>query len=195
MKPAAVIVLTGGPCGGKSSLLRELRARADRRHRWIFVPEAAPLLFHANLDPVTKDFQQAVVGLQTALEDICVGAAAADRSVICHRGTLDALAYWMRNGWAEDDFFAATMPRREHLRRYAGILHLQTAAVGAEPFYRRWPDAHRPETASQAAEIDALCAHAWRGHPRYAFIENAGRDWTAKARLAAAALDDLLAAW
>jgi hypothetical protein len=195
MRPAALIVLTGGPCGGKSTFLRELRARADQHHRWIFVPEAAPLLFHAGLDATTQGFQQAVVALQTALEDVCLAAAASDRPVICHRGTLDALAYWMRNGWAEDEFFAATLPRQEHLRRYAGVLHLQTAAVGAEPFYRRWPEAHRPETASQAAEIDALCAHAWRSHPRYAVVENAGRNWTEKARLVAAALDDLLAVW
>lgn len=41
------IVLTGGPCGGKTSLLRELREADPYGERWLFVPEAAPLLFQS----------------------------------------------------------------------------------------------------------------------------------------------------
>jgi hypothetical protein len=186
------IVLTGGPGGGKSTLMRELRAADPQGERWLMVPEAAPLLFQAGLDARKRGFQQAVVRLQIALEEICVEAAGPRQALLCHRGTLDALAYWLRNGWDEDEFFEATgMSRGEHHQRYFGVIHLQTAAIGAEDYYCRWPDAHRPETVVQAAETDRLCARAWRGHPRYVLIENAGRDWAAKARAAR----DLLARW
>jgi hypothetical protein len=105
--------------------------------------------------------------------------------LVCHRGTLDPLAYWLRNGWDEKEFFAYTgMSREEHFRRYFGVLHLQTAAINAETHYRRWPDAHRPETLAQAAEIDRLCARAWSGHPRYVLIDNTDRDWLDKSRAA-----------
>ena len=38
-------------------------------------------------------------------------------------------------------------------RRYAGVIHLQTTALGAEPHDRGWPDTHRPETPQRAELI------------------------------------------
>ncbi len=179
------IVLTGGPCGGKTTLLRELRAADPHGERWLLVPEAAPPLFQAGLDGRRQNFQQAVVKLQIALEQSCAAAAHPQQVLLCHRGTLDALAYWMRNGWDEGEFFAATgMSREEHYRRYLGVIHLQSVAIGAEGCYRRWPDAHRPETIEQAAEIDRLCARVWSGHPRYVSVDNLGKDWLTKSRIA-----------
>lgn len=186
------IVLTGGPCGGKTTLLRELRAADPRRERWLLVPEAAPLLFQAGLDGRRQSFQQAVVKLQIALEESCAAAAHPRQVLLCHRGTLDALAYWMRNGWGEGEFFAATgMSREEHYRRYLGVIHLQSVAIGAEGCYRRWPDAHRPETIEQAAEIDKLCACAWEGYAHYILVDNMNRDWLDKAQVAL----DVLSQW
>lgn len=186
------IVLTGGPGGGKTTLMRELRAADSPTRRWLFVPEAAPLLFQAGLGGREQRFQRAVVRLQMALEEICAEAAAPGQVLLCHRGTMDPLAYWLRHGWAERDFFAYTETTQdEHFRRYGGVIHLQTAALGAEAHYRRWPDAHRPETVAQAAETDRLCAHAWHDHPRYVLIDNVGRDWPTKAQAAR----DLLQQW
>jgi predicted ATPase len=186
------IALTGGPGGGKTTLLHELRAADPRGERWILVPEAAPLLFQAGLDCRQPSFQRAVARLQTALEETCAEAASPQQMLLCHRGTLDALAYWLRNGWDEGEFFAATgMSREEHYRRYFGVIHLQTTALGAEGCYRRWPDAHRPETIEQAAEIDRLCARAWGGHPRYVEVDNIEKDWLTKACIAR----DWLAVW
>ena len=158
----------------------------------MFAPEAAPLLFQAGLDGRKKRFQRAVVHLQIALEDSCAEAAHPGQIILCHRGTLDPLAYWLRNGWLEQEFFAFTgLKRDQYLQRYAGVIHMQTAATGAEAYYRRWPDAHRPETIAQAVETDRLCAHAWGGHPYYVLIENSGRDWHAKAQ----AVRDVLTCW
>jgi predicted ATPase len=181
------VVLTGGPGGGKTTFMRELLNDPREQGRWIMVPEAAPLLFQAQLDARKRQFQFAVVRLQIALEDACASVAAADQVLLCHRGTLDPLAYWSRNGWEQDEFFASTMSRENHLVRYGGVVHLQTAAVGAEPQYRRWPEAHRPETPAQAAEIDGLCHSAWCTHPRFTTIASS-HDWQDKARRARAAL-------
>lgn len=187
------IVLTGGPGGGKTTLMRELHA-ADPAGRWLLLPEAAPLLFRAGLSAREKQLQKGVVRLQAALEEAYAEAAPAGSVLLCHRGTLDPLAYWLRNGWEEDEFFRLSgTGREEHFRRYTGVLHLQTAAIGAAAHYRRWPDAHRPETAEQAAEIDRLCMRAWGGHPRYCLLDNAGRDWVDKATAARTILERWLA--
>lgn len=172
--------------------MHELRTGDRYPRRWLLLPETAPLLFHAGFDGREKHFQRAVVRLQMALEDICAQAANPNQVLLCHRGALDALAYWLRNGWDEDEFFVFTQTTRdEHFQRYFGVIHLQTAAIGAEAHYRRWPDAHRPETLEQAAETDYLCACAWRSHPRYILIDNTGRDWPDKMR----AVSDLLTRW
>ncbi len=198
------IVLTGGPGGGKSTFISELQAEDPRGERWLPVPEAASLLLSAGLVRGEKAFQQAVVRLQIALEDaVAEGAGAGtgtgrtvrgDRILLCDRGTVDSLAYWRLGGWDEQAFFDLLgMSHQDHLRRYFGVIHMQTSAVGAEAHYQAGPQTVRNELPEQAARIDALCAEVWRGHRRYALIENAGRDWGAKARAAREVLDRWLA--
>ena len=178
------IVLTGGPCGGKTTLMRDLRNEDLGSNRWLMVPEAAPLLFQAGLDGKLKHFQRSVVGLQIALENACATAAKPGQILLCHRGTLDPLAYWLRNGWNEDEFFDCTgMTRGQHHQRYFGVIHLQTTAIGAEESYSNWPYAHRPESVEQSAEIDRLLHRAWSGHPRYFVVLNDKVDWEAKSHI------------
>jgi hypothetical protein len=192
MSNVPCIVLTGRPGGGKTSLMREWHAQDPHARRWLPLPEAAPLLFQTGLDGHKQLFQRAVVQLQMTLEQACAEAADQGQILICHRGTLDALAYWLRNGWQEQEFFTVTgMTLEEHLQRYRGVIHLQTTAIGTESYYCRWPNAHRPETRAKAAEIDRLCAHAWVKHPHYVLIENTGRDWPAKVQ----AVYEVLACW
>ena len=194
MGKCPAIVLTGGPCGGKTTLMGELRAEDPHAQRWIMVPEAAPLLFQAGLDGRRKEFQKAVVRLQIAQEDACAEAARPGQVLLCHRGTLDPLAYWLRNGRDETEFFALIKRScADQLQHYAGVIRLQTAAIGAEAFYRRWPDAHRLETVAQAAEIDRLCGRVWSKHRHYVVIENDGRDWRNKSLAAQTVLAQWLA--
>ena len=84
MDRVSVIVLTGGPGGGKSTLMRELRSEDPYTKRWLLVPEAAPLLFRASLNAREKGFQRAVVRLQMTLEEVCTEAAPPSQVLICH---------------------------------------------------------------------------------------------------------------
>ena len=187
------IVLTGGPGGGKSTLMRELRSEDPDAKQWLMLPEIAPIVFTTGMDARCKTFQRAVVRFQLAFEEVCTKAATAGQVVLCHRGTLDALAYWLSQGWIEEEFFSMSgMDRREHFDRYAGVLHMQTTAINAKEHYLRWPDARRCESPEDAAEIDELCSIAWAGHPRYSIIENQCGGWEQKSKLAHAFLGDLL---
>jgi predicted ATPase len=179
-----VIVLTGGPGGGKSSLIEDLRQDPAWAGRFVALPEAAQYARFVNISPQEKLFQRVIVRLQMGLEDSLERSLDTDdsRFILCHRGTLDALAFWKERGWTEDEFFTFTgINLEDHYRRYMAVIHMVTSADGVPLAYTRWPQAHRPEDADEAIWLDQQLQIAWGGHPRYFFIGNNGLNWPAKA--------------
>lgn len=192
----SVLVLTGGTGGGKTTLIEELARDPAWARRFAALPEAISLMRWLNLSLREHLFQRVMVHLQMALEDGLDRALGPDdpRAILCNRGTLDPLAYWLDRGWLEDEFFAFTGTKREeHYRRYTAVIHLVTAADGAAAHYAKWPDAHRPEQIEDAIRLDGLLHQVWRDHPHYYRVDNEGRDWAAKSEAARAVLSSLLA--
>ena len=191
-----VIVLTGGPGGGKSTLLEELRRDPVWTGRFAALPEAVFMMRSVGISPRKRLFQRVMVYLQMALEDGLDRALGPDnpRLILCHRGSLDPLAYWIDRGWPEEAFFTYTESTREqHDQRYTAVIHLVTAADGAVDHYTRWPEAHRPERTEDAVRLDGLLHRVWRDHPCYHRIDNAGKSWEEKTGDARAILSGLLA--
>jgi predicted ATPase len=189
------VVLTGGPGGGKSTLIRELQRNPAWKGRLAVLPEAISLMGGVGISPSEQRFQRVMVSLQMALEkSLAQALGGSEKSVIlCHRGSLDPLAYWLDRGWTQEDFFVFTRTTfEEHYRHYHAVIHLVTAADGATEYYLRWPDAHRPETIEDAIRIDRLLHQVWCEHPNYTRIDNQGRDWAAKSHAAQALLSGLL---
>ena len=56
-------------------------------------------------------------------------------------------------------------------RRYEAVLHLVTAADGAENFYNFGNQA-RSETVDEAKDLDRKLINAWVGHPHFSIIQN-----------------------
>ena len=185
------IVFTGGPGGGKSSLIEELRADPAWNGRFVALPETVEVARFLNVSPGEKLFQRVMVNLQMALEDGLDRGLDRDdpRAVICHRGTLDPLSFWLVRDWPRDEFFDYVgLTLQEHYRRYHLVLHLVTSADGVPERYTRWPASHRPEDAQQAMDLDRLLGDIWNKHPKYYRIDNRNRDWPAKAAEAKAVL-------
>ena len=192
---AIYLVLTGGPGGGKSTLIEDLRQDPTWANRFVALPEAVQYTRFVNISPNEKLFQRAIVHLQMGLEDGLDHAlgSADSRFIICHRGSLDPLAFWQQRGWPAKEFFEFTGTTLEdHYRRYAAVIHLVTSADGVPWAYTRWPQAHRPEEAEDAICLDQWLQRAWGGHPRYFCIDNEGRDWPAKSKEAREILTRLL---
>jgi hypothetical protein len=195
MSNRPVIVLTGGTAGGKSMLIDSLKQHPGWSKRFVALPEAVYFAWSTGLVPQDRLLQRVVMNFQISLED------ALDRSldpedprlILCHRGSLDPLAFWRMQGWAEEDFFEYTSTRlEEHYQRYTAVLHMVTNAVGVPLEHTRWPSLDNPEKAiEEARRLDALLHEAWRGHPRYYRLDNEGRNWAAKAKAA----KEILAEW
>lgn len=182
-----VIVLTGGPGGGKSTLIEDLRRDPEWRERLVFLPETASLCGFTQVSSREKLFQRLMVTMQIALEEgLDHSLQPADpRMLVCHRGSLDPLAFWLKRGWPEGEFFEFTgLSRSAHYHRYMGVLHLETSARGVPDKYTRWPHAHRPEQPEEAILLDRLLEQAWGAHPRYFKIDNRSKDWAAKSHTA-----------
>lgn len=175
------IVITGGPCAGKSTAMSWIQnAFTQMGYTVLFVPETATELITGGVAPWTcgsnADYQKCQMRLQLEKEKIFVRAAetmAADKVlIVCDRGALDNKAYM-----SEQEFACVLkeLKRNEvELRdNYDAVFHLTTAAKGAEVFYTTANNAARTETVEQAAELDDKLIAAWTGHPHLRVIDNA----------------------
>lgn len=155
------IVITGGPSGGKTTLIEALKR--ELRKTVSVVPEAASIIYRGGF-PRTKTIngrvtsQRAIYFLQRELEDFAAGEF--DQPVIvCDRGSLDGLAYWpfdlnhfCNNLKTNIDF---------ELSRYDWIIHLDTAQE--EAFDTSNPI--RTENYIEAFELNQKVKAAWKDHP------------------------------
>ena len=178
------IVVTGGPCAGKTTLMaKAVQALEARGVRVLIVPEAATTLIAgmhiAPADFSMEGFQKYVMDNQFALEAV-VDSAALEMAnqgqnvvVLCDRGKLDGLAYVDTSVIA--DILAARGTNIIEVRdSYDLVVHLVTAANGAEEAYTLSNNAARSETPEQARALDIRTLNAWTGHPHLAIIGNTG---------------------
>jgi predicted ATPase len=183
------VVLTGGPCGGKTTSLTQLRSRLESEGYAVFVvPEIPSILIGggANLGALAledfKQFERNVLSLQLACENAFIDLARADTKpsvIIYDRGLMDPAAYVSAELWSE--LLAANGWTEEGLcdDRYDLVIHLTSAAIGAEAHYEWAADAIRKEPPSLAAELDQKVEQAWSRHPAHHVIDN-GTDFPTK---------------
>lgn len=175
------IVLTGGPCAGKTtaqSWIQKEFGEKGRGYSVIFVQETATELITAGVSPGTcrmpLDFQKNLIRLQKDKEAVFEQAAEAMKTdkvlIVCDRGILDNKAYMST---AEFDSIMEELGSSEIEERdqYDGVFHLVTAAKGATEAYNLDNPA-RTETLDEAIALDDKLIAAWTGHPHLRVIDN-----------------------
>lgn len=185
------IVLTGGPCGGKTTASSVITDRLqDLGWRVFRVPEAATILlsggmsFYDMSENQAYNFQVSLLKLMLSLEDAFESIArnCGQKAVIlCDRGAMDCSAYMDKPSWDRmmNELNLSTVNLRD--QRYNCVLHLVTAADGAEQFYNNETNITRTETAKHAREIDERIRQSWVGHPYFHVVDNReGRDFSGK---------------
>ena len=175
------IVITGGPCGGKSTAMSWIQNHYTKLgYRVLFVPETATELITGGVAPWTcgsnVEYQKCQMQLQLAKEKVFAqGAATMDAEkilIVCDRGALDNKAY-MSDLEFKQVLDALGCNEVELRDNYDAVFHLVTAAKGAEQFYTTANNAARTETVEQAAALDDKLIAAWTGHPHLRVIDNA----------------------
>jgi CYTH domain-containing protein/predicted ATPase len=185
------IVLTGGPCGGKSTALAKISDRLSLLGFRVFqVPEAPTLLFQggASLRGASPEqqlvFQSNLLRLQLSLEDtfLALARSAGEPSVLLlDRGALDISAYVPPEVWAEILREHRLTPASLRDDRYDAVIHLTTAADGADAFYTTSHHTARTEEPEEAQTIDQRLLRAYAGHRSLHVIDNS-TDFAGKIR-------------
>ena len=174
------IVVTGGPCGGKTTALSRIqRDLAHLGYTVLIVPETATSLIAGGVAPWTcgsnVEYQKCQMRMQLEKERIFEQAAATmgDKRIVivCDRGELDNKAYMTDEEFAHVlDYLG--MSELELRDGYDAVFHLVTAAKGAEEFYTCENNEARYESAEEAAALDDKFIAAWTGHPHFRVIDN-----------------------
>ncbi len=180
------IVLTGGPCAGKTTaLVRIIEHFSNLGYKVFTIPEVPTMFTQAGMDYLTQnhDFfyegEKATLEVQMALEDHFMRMAQTCTEpcvIVCDRGTMDISAYMQPEMWTDITQRLGTSTQ-ELLTRYDAVLHLVSAADGAEQFYTTSNNAQRLEQADEAGlrvarMLDKKVVKAWTGHPHLRVINN-----------------------
>ena len=121
------------------------------------------------------DFQEHLVSTMMALEDTYFSMAekcAQNVLIIADRGVMDASAFIAKEAW---DRILNKLNLEEieiSDNRYNHVVHLQSAAIGAEKFYTTEDHSARFEGIELARDRDRKAMEAWRDHPYVDIIDN-----------------------
>ncbi len=182
-----MIAITGGPSGGKTTLIEAIRR--DLGKQISIVPEAASLIYRGGFPRIRTTngsiySQQAIFHVQRCLEGL-IAAENKEKLIVCDRGSLDGVAYWPTH---EKDFFKFLgTTKSKEIKRYGWVIHLDTAG---NDFYDL-TNPLRTESYSEAIELNDKVKKSWEGHPRR-FIIPHNQDFLSKMSFAMNVLHEIL---
>ncbi len=181
------IAITGGPSGGKTTLIDALKKEFGQKIK--IAPEAASILYKGGF-PRIKNYsgylhaQKSILTTQNELEQLLMENFP-ERLLVCDRGSLDSLAYWPDT---EKHFFETIHSTREkELAKYDWILHLDTA------FENDYDTSNpiRTEDFHEALMLNEKIKKAWDGHPKRVIL-TAQNDFFTKMRKATDIVAEIL---
>jgi CYTH domain-containing protein/transcriptional regulator with XRE-family HTH domain len=173
------IVLTGGPCAGKTTAMNWIQNFFQKQgYKIIFVPETATELITSGITPweakTNSDFESVLFDLQIAKEKLYEeGAKKLPNEkilMVFDRGLLDNKTYMSKRDF---DYLLKSKRLSEVKLRdsYDAVFHLVTAAKGAKKYYNL-DNAARTETIEEATKLDDSLIASWTGHSHFRIIDN-----------------------
>lgn len=176
------IVLTGGPCAGKTTALSKLEQDlTEKGYKVLIVGESATELIKGGIRPFGDksismlDFQDIIINYQLDKENSYDKATKylknMDIIIIYDRGVIDNKAY------VKEEEFNKLLEKNNLtelslMDNYDMVLHLVTAALGKEEFYTLENNQARTESVEDAIIQDRKTLNAWIGHRNLKVIDN-----------------------
>lgn len=183
------IVVTGGPCAGKTTAMQKIVEEfTERGYKVFVVSETATELILGGAKPFGKDpieiveFQRYVLNLQLAKErlfETIANNCDQDTIILCDRGVMDNRAY-ISNQTFKELLKEQNLNEMELMSSYDLVIHLVTAADGAEENYTLANNSARTETVEQARELDKKTLDSWTGHEKLEIITNDNKTFDEK---------------
>lgn len=177
------IVITGGPCGGKTTALSRIREYFEQiGYKVMFVSETATDLISNGITPDicgVFGFQSTLYKIQYQKEQNIENAAKYTSNndkvlIVCDRGLMDNKAYVNQNAFNQINWhnYGKQIPEIDILSDYDAVFHLVSAAKGAEKYYTLSNNTARSESIEEAAALDDKLISAWTGHNHFRVIDN-----------------------
>ena len=176
------IVLTGGPCAGKTTTNERIEEFFTKMGYAVFtLPEAATLFIKAGANFLTQDrnlyfeIHKSMMTFLLQMEESFrqIAEATGKPSLIINdRGAMDISAYMELPDWRRL-LQEVGQTEEELLARYKAVFHLCTSAKGAPHSYTLSNNSARmEETLAEAISVDDNLIHAWDKHPDLHIVES-----------------------
>ena len=188
-------------------MMAKLTSVLDNKGFRVFsVPEAATMLnkggVQIDASKMTWDAavrnQALLMQMQMALEDTFVEFALNEQRmtqkpalILCDRGILDGSAYIQEEMWHQVLDENDIVPQNFISKRYDAVLHMVTAAQGAEEFYNYSNEA-RFENPEQARKRDEFLRQAYMGHRKYMIVDNESSNFEEKIKRSISMISSVL---
>lgn len=173
------IVITGGPCSGKTTSLNRIKKHFESLgYKVLIVPAVGTNMIACGLKPIEaidyNEYEKLILSSQIALEETFESAVNNLSSekilIICDRGALDVKAYS-----TEKDFKLICndldVNENELKQEYDAVFHLKTVAKGHEEEYKQVEEL-RIADIEDAIILDDKTISAWTGHPNLRIIDS-----------------------
>lgn len=168
------LVITGGPGGGKSTVVARLAQQYGDRLE--VIPEVATSLFSQvlplpELPAERRLVQKAIHAVQLAAEALHRRRQRPGCVLVFDRGLLDGAAYWPEGAEA---FFSEVGGSIEDARStYDAVLHLETAAAGGYGIIS--DNSVRQEAKQEARALDKKLFALWSPHCNFVHLRQTRR--------------------
>lgn len=175
------IVLTGGPCGGKTTALNIIRSYFSIEYEVLCISESSTELMIGGITPDVFakriEYMEYQTRLQMLKEEIYFRAATSlsikdnkDIIILLDRGIMDIKAY-MSELEFDEILCQLGLSENKILTRYSVVFYLPSAAVDAPLFYNNSNNVIRRETINEASLLDKKTYQAWINHDNFIKID------------------------
>ncbi len=180
------IVITGGPCSGKSTALPILAEHLRSLGlNVITISETATDLMRSGFTPTRMnertDFQMLnirfMVSKMTLFEQAVESLPEGDTVILCDRGLCDCAAY-MTDEFFRTQLASCGLTKVSSRDGYDAVFHLESAAKCAPDSYRN--DDVRFESVAESAALDDAAMRAWVGNPHWRMVSDDGTGFDSK---------------